>query len=92
MKKKPKAKQNKAKNVERINLNAMSITQLKAAGYDVFAEMQEYEKRIQQRQRVLKQINDLIVEKTNGLGKTTVGQGERKPEIETENKNSGKKE
>ena len=67
-----KASQNKAKDVERINLNAMKVVELKALGYDIFAQ-------IQQCQRNLVEINNLIVEKTNGKATGRL----RTPEPET---------
>ncbi len=77
--KKPKAKKNKAKDVERINLNAMSVIELKALAYDIFAQ-------IQQGQKDLVQVNNVIAEKTNG--KATGRSRTPEPEIKTEIENS----
>lgn len=82
---KPKASRNKAKDVSPKKVKDMSVVELKALAYDIFAL-------IQRNQNELRQVNDLIQERTNGHGK--VGEGKPKTkegEPETEKPIEGDK-
>lgn len=71
MSKKVKAKQNLAKDVK--PSREIKLVELKALAYDIYAGIQQEEKR-------LRAVNDLIREQTNELGKIAIDKRNTKEE------------